>query len=164
MSSLSSSSAAIVRLTEERKNWRKDSLAGFYARPAVNEDNSTDLTRWNCGIPGREKTDWEGGLFKVQLRFPKSYPMEPPICSFTPVIFHPNVFSDGNICLSIIGNDWTPSITVKQILQGIQDLLASPNPKSPANCVANELMVRQPAQYAKKIKDQTAKHIASTSE
>jgi len=25
---------------------------------------------WECGIPGKEKTIWEGGLFKLVINFP----------------------------------------------------------------------------------------------
>lgn len=26
--------------------------------------------RWSCGVPGKEKTIWEGGLFKLDMIFP----------------------------------------------------------------------------------------------
>lgn len=29
-----------------------------------------DLKRWDCAIPGKDKTIWEGGLFKLELTFP----------------------------------------------------------------------------------------------
>ena len=29
-----------------------------------------DLKRWECGVPGKEKTIWEGGLFKLDVTFP----------------------------------------------------------------------------------------------
>lgn len=29
-----------------------------------------DLKRWDCGIPGKDKTLWEGGLFKLDVQFP----------------------------------------------------------------------------------------------
>jgi len=29
-----------------------------------------DLKVWECGIPGKEKTIWEGGLFKLTVTFP----------------------------------------------------------------------------------------------
>jgi hypothetical protein len=45
---------AIARLTEERKNWRKDYPFGFTAKPAKKADNSVDMMRWEVGIPGRE--------------------------------------------------------------------------------------------------------------
>jgi hypothetical protein len=48
------SGIAVGRLTEERKNWRKDHPPGFYARPAKKEDNSTDIMSWETGIPGKD--------------------------------------------------------------------------------------------------------------
>lgn len=27
--------------------------------------------KWSCGIPGKEKTLWEGGLFKLDMIFPE---------------------------------------------------------------------------------------------
>jgi hypothetical protein len=29
-----------------------------------------DLKKWDCGVPGKEKTLWEGGLFKLEVSFP----------------------------------------------------------------------------------------------
>jgi hypothetical protein len=50
---------------------------GFFAKPdKVN--NTIDLTSWTAGIPGKKGTDWEGGLYKVKLTFPKEYPQKPP--------------------------------------------------------------------------------------
>ncbi len=69
----------------------------------------------------------------MTLAFSENYPATAPRCTFTPVIPHPNVFSSGAVCLSIIGHDWKPAITIKQILLGIQALLNEPNLKSPAN-------------------------------
>lgn len=58
--SKSSDSLATKRLMEERKSWRKDHPLGFYARPA-NIQGNTDLFRWECGVPGKQGTIWEGG-------------------------------------------------------------------------------------------------------
>lgn len=43
---------------------------------------------------------------------------------------------------------------------GIQDLLTNPNPKSPANGTANDLFLKKPAEYKKRIKAQAAKFIS----
>ena len=81
---------AIGRLTEERKSWRKDHPLNFFARPRRNADGSTDLMEWEAGIPGREGSDWEGGVYKLSVKFSKDYPSKPPICKFVPPIYHPN--------------------------------------------------------------------------
>jgi ubiquitin-protein ligase len=40
-----------------------------------------DLKRWECGVPGKEKTIWEGGLFRLEVTFPDEYPTKPPKCT-----------------------------------------------------------------------------------
>ena len=36
--------------------------------------------KWEAGIPGKEGTDWEGGVFKVSMEFSEEYPSKPPKC------------------------------------------------------------------------------------
>jgi hypothetical protein len=69
-----------ARLTEERKQWRKDHPFGFFAKPVRGSNGVVDLKTWDVGIPGRDKTIWEGGLFKLTLIFPDEYPTKPPKC------------------------------------------------------------------------------------
>jgi ubiquitin-conjugating enzyme E2 I len=127
-------SLATERLKNERKNWRKDHPVGFWAKCATTPDGSVDLFRWEAGIPGKKGSPWEGGEYRVQIEFPKEYPMKPPKCRFVPVIFHPNVFPSGTVCLSILNEEkgWQQSISVKEILLGLQNLLDDPNPNDPA--------------------------------
>jgi len=52
------------------KQWRKDHPFGFFAKPVKNATGVLDLKVWECGIPGKDKTIWEGGLFKLNIAFP----------------------------------------------------------------------------------------------
>lgn len=45
-----------------------------------------DLKKWDCGVPGKEKTIWEGGLFKLEVTFPDEYPTKPPKCMSLTVV------------------------------------------------------------------------------
>ncbi|RVD80282.1 uncharacterized protein DFL_008183 [Arthrobotrys flagrans] len=147
------SSLCLNRLQEERRQWRKNHPFGFYARPQRGPDG-IDLRQWSCGIPGKEKTLWEGGLFKLEMVFPEEYPTKPPKCKFVPPLFHPNVYPSGTVCLSILNEDegWKPAITIKQILLGIQDLLDDPNPESPAQAEAYNLFKKDRTAYDKRIR------------
>mmetsp|Transcript_19202 Transcript_19202/g.60389 ORF Transcript_19202/g.60389 Transcript_19202/m.60389 type:complete len:158 (+) Transcript_19202:23-496(+) len=148
------------RLAEERKNWRQDHPYGFYARPSANADNSTNLMFWECGVPGKKGTDWEGGTYKVTMEFSEDYPSKPPKCKFKPPLFHPNVYPSGTICLSILNEEegWRPAITIKQMLLGIQDLLNTPNPNSPAQTEAYQLYVHDRAAYHSRVRAEAAKN------
>lgn len=70
------------RLLEERKAWRKDHPVGFWARPVAGTDGSSDIFKWDAGIPGKAGTDWEGGVYKVRMEFSDDYPSRPPKCKF----------------------------------------------------------------------------------
>ena len=65
------------RLKEERKNWRRDKPFGFYAKPQM-DDAGVATMKWDAGIPGKEGTLWEGGLYKLCLEFSKDFPSKPP--------------------------------------------------------------------------------------
>merc|ERR1712137_1497177 len=67
-------SLCVNRLSEERKSWRRDHPFGFFAKPMRGANGMMDLKKWDCGVPGKEKTLWEGGLFKLELSFPDEYP------------------------------------------------------------------------------------------
>ncbi|KAL9650451.1 hypothetical protein ABK040_004675 [Willaertia magna] len=154
------SGIARKRLMEERKAWRKDHPYGFWARPAQNNDGTTNLMLWHCGIPGKQGTIWEGGEYKLSIEFSEEYPSKPPKCRFVPPLFHPNVYPSGTVCLSILNEeyDWKPSITVKQILLGIQDLLDNPNINDPAQAEPFQLFVSNREEYNKKIKQVAAEN------
>ncbi|KAJ5501493.1 hypothetical protein N7453_006310 [Penicillium expansum] len=66
------------RLQEERKQWRRDHPFGFVAKPKRAPQGGLDLKNWECAIPGKANTLWEGGLFKIDLIFPDEYPTKPP--------------------------------------------------------------------------------------
>ena len=106
----------------------------------------------------RAQTIWEGGMFKMEMAFSDEYPSKPPKCKFTPVLFHPNVYPSGTICLSILSEDkgWKPSITIKQLLIGIQDLLDNPNPDDPAQKEPYLAYKNNRAEYNRKVREQAA--------
>ncbi|XP_044505810.1 ubiquitin-conjugating enzyme E2 13-like isoform X3 [Mangifera indica] len=91
----------------------------------------------------------EGGFFNAIMSFPSNYPNSPPTVKFTTEIWHPNVYPDGRVCISILhppGDDpngyelaserWMPVHTVESIVLSIISMLSSPNDESPANVEA----------------------------
>mmetsp|Transcript_15974 Transcript_15974/g.40662 ORF Transcript_15974/g.40662 Transcript_15974/m.40662 type:complete len:99 (-) Transcript_15974:74-370(-) len=93
------------------------------------------------------------------MEFPEEYPSKPPKCKFVPPLYHPNVYPSGTICLSILNEDdgWRPAITIKQLLLGIQELLTTPNPNSPAQREAYETFEKNQKLYKQKIREQAAR-------
>lgn len=64
------------------------------------------------------------------------------------------------MCLSILNEDggWKPSLTVSQVLNGVQELLDEPNPHSPAQSDAYHALTQKPAEYAQKVREQARRH------
>ncbi|KKA30629.1 hypothetical protein TD95_000839 [Thielaviopsis punctulata] len=91
-----------------------------------------------------------GGNFRAHLTFPRSYPLMPPQLVFqTPIPFHPNIYEDGRLCISILhppeedqfgyeaaSERWSPVQTPETILLSVVSLFHSPNDESPANVEA----------------------------
>ena len=57
---------------------------------------------------------------------------------------------------------WRPAITVKQMLLGIQDLLDTPNPNSPAQSEAYNLFQNNKAEYKRRVKMEARKNTTDT--
>lgn len=55
------------------------------------------LQIWDCIVPGKEGTDWEGGHYPVTMYFSEDYPTNPPVCKLPAGLLHPNVFPDGKV-------------------------------------------------------------------
>ena len=102
-------------------------------------------------------TCWEGAVLQLQLCFPIEYPQRPPTVRFTSAIYHPNVFSDGNLCLDLLQDNWSPIYSVSTILKSIQSLLTDPNVNSPANPDAAKLYTTNKKEYNKKVRSVVSK-------
>ncbi|GMR48923.1 hypothetical protein PMAYCL1PPCAC_19121 [Pristionchus mayeri] len=150
------------RLAQERRAWRKDHPFGFIAKPAKNTDGSLNLFVWDCAIPGKKDTIWEGGLYRIKMMFKDDFPSTPPKCKFEPPLFHPNVYPSGTVCLSLLdeNKDWKPSITVRQLLIGIQDLLGNPNIEDPAQAEAYQIFCQNRTEYEKRVRREAQKYAA----
>jgi peroxin-4 len=123
------------RLLAELRELREDPTT-FALEP---EDGN--LLRLRGHVFGPSGTPYEGGRFALELTLPPSYPLGPPNVRFRTPVFHPNVnFRTGEICLDILQSAWSPAWSLASCLRAIQLLLAEPEPSSPLNCDAGNLL------------------------
>eukprot|EP00744_Colponema_vietnamica_P001243 GILI01002083.1.p1 GENE.GILI01002083.1~~GILI01002083.1.p1 ORF type:complete len:155 (+),score=18.71 GILI01002083.1:54-518(+) len=141
-------SSAVLRLMSDLRSIMQDSPEGISASP-ISDDN---LFLWEASIVGPDETPWEGGIYALRITFPDNYPDRPPKIRFTTEMWHPNIYSDGHICLDIIQDKWSPIYTVSSILTSIQSLLTDPNPASPANPEAAQLYNTDKREYNKRVR------------
>jgi len=135
------------RLMRDFKRLQEDPPCGVSGAPSDN-----NIMLWNAVIFGPEDTPFEHGTFKLTIEFTEEYPNKPPQVRFVSKMYHPNVYTDGGICLDILQNRWSPTYDVSAILTSIQSLLDEPNPNSPANNVAAKLYQENRKEYEKKVK------------
>ena len=69
---------------------------------AIGPINDNDQFLWQATIMGPEDSPYQGGVFFLNIQFPPDYPFKPPKCSFQTKIYHPNINSNGSICLDIL--------------------------------------------------------------
>ena len=69
-----------------------------------------------CTDPNNIQGDspFQGGVFFLAIHFPTDYPFKPPKVNFTTRIYHPNINSNGSICLDIIRDQWSPALTISK--------------------------------------------------
>ncbi len=142
------STPAKRRLFKDLSNISKYSEGTIYAQPL--ED---DMLTWTAVIFGPPNTPFENGTFSLILLFDENYPNHPPEVSFISEMFHPNIYKNGDLCLDIIKNKWSPSYDVFGILLSIQSLLNDPNNSSPANPEAAHLYEKNIEEYNRRVKE-----------
>lgn len=72
----------------------------LFWRATYSPADGSSLSHLEGTITGPEGTPYEGGVFKIDIIIPSSYPFEPPKMKFVTKIWHPNISSNtGAICL-----------------------------------------------------------------
>lgn len=137
-----------IRLQKELANNAKNPYIGIDIVPCNN-----NIEEWDVTIKGPENTPYTGGQFKVRVSFPKEYPFVAPHVKFLTPIFHPNINSEGKVCVDILKKAWSPSLTTQYLLISIISLLSSPNANDPLVLEIGQMYV-----YNRKLYEETAKN------
>lgn len=147
-----------ILLRNQLKELMKNPVDGF----SVGLLDDSNIYEWQCMMEGPPGSDYDGGYFPCQLSFPKEYPNKPPTMRFlTPNFWHPNVYKDGRVCISILheakhdemnqqekmSEKWRPILGVEAILVSVLSMLSDPNFESPANVDASIELRNNPKAY-----------------
>lgn len=139
-------------------------------------DSPNDMYEWVVWFCGPPDSPYEGGQYKSILTFPKDFPMKPPSFRIVSSFWHPNVYPNGDFCISILhapGEDdlnaeesalmrWTPVRTISSVLISIMSLLNDPDPQdsgAPANVEALVMFRKQPEMFKAKCRELALKSL-----
>ena len=89
-----------------------------------------DLMKARALIIGPSDTIYENAYLFFNIEFPKNYPFSPPSVRYISqnnVRIHPNIYTNGKVCLSILGTwngpSWSSIMDINTVLLTIQSLL-----------------------------------------
>jgi ubiquitin-protein ligase len=152
---MTSNKIAQSRLQKELQDFCKNSMDGVSASPV-----GENMFDWLGRIEGPLGTPYEGGTFFVRISVPSNYPFKSPSFSFLTKIYHCNIDGD-EICLDILGSEWTSSMTIGKVLLSLQSLFSDPNPDDPLNSEVADTYNTNRKKHDEKAKMWTQKYAMS---
>ena len=112
------------------------------------DSDSPDVKHWQITLIPPKGTDYEGGYFKIEVKFDETYPDKPPKMKFVTKIYHCNISEiDGHICLNSLKDSWKPTMTIEDILKHIVILLYKQNPEDPLNSDAAKVYLKSEKEF-----------------
>jgi ubiquitin-conjugating enzyme E2 D/E len=94
----------------------------------VNYANAEKIRAFIRAPPGSQYGDV---FFSIFVTFPAQYPILPPVLRFTAAPYHPNISPEGKILFSLVDKEYQSVLRVFDILQGVRNLLATPELDEP---------------------------------
>ncbi|XP_044062033.1 ubiquitin-conjugating enzyme E2-17 kDa-like isoform X1 [Siniperca chuatsi] len=137
---------ALKRISKELTDLSRDPPAQCSAGPV-----GEDMFHWQATIMGPPDSPYQGGVFFLTIHFPTDYPFKPPKVAFTTRIYHPNINSNGSICLDILRSQWSPALTIskgttRQLRTGLRNTPCDPLLTAGTNCFSHEATPPSPSQ------------------
>jgi|ERR1712071_49553 len=163
--------AAAKVLCKELRALKKEPVEGF----RIVQVDEADLYEWIVAIYGPFSTVYEGGCFRAIIRFGGDYPFTPPTFRFLTRIWHPNIYENGEVCISILhppsnttqGGElpeerWNPAQSVRTVVMSIISMLNEPNTFSPANVDASIMYRDYKSGKSKRYEDWVSRCVADS--
>ena len=135
------------------EEFTKDPPLGCSGGPVDN-----NLQKWEALLVGPIDSPYAGGIFKLSIELPENYPFKPPKFRFLTPIFHPNISSEGFICLDTLNKAWSPVLTISKTILSISSLLCDPNPNDPLDKAVAQIYLKDKEKFNKLARNHTLTH------
>ncbi|XP_060174285.1 NEDD8-conjugating enzyme Ubc12-like [Lycium barbarum] len=87
------------------------------------------------------------GKFPFTFQIPYLYPHDAPKVKCKVKVYHPNIDTEGNVCLNILREDWKPVLNINAVVYGLVHLFTEPNHEDPLNHVAADELRDNPKSF-----------------
>ncbi|XP_022447658.1 ubiquitin/ISG15-conjugating enzyme E2 L6 isoform X1 [Delphinapterus leucas] len=106
--------------------------------------------------PAQEKPPYNLKAFNLRISFPEEYPFKPPTVTFTTRIYHPNVDSNGRVCLPITSKEnWKPFTKTCQVLEALNLLVNKPELGQPLRLELADQLTQDPELFNRRAEEFT---------
>lgn len=95
---------------------------------------------------------YKSGTFRFTVDIGENFPIDPPRIKCTQKIYHPNIDLEGNVCLNILREDWSPVLSLNSVLLGLNFLFLEPNPNDPLNKDAANVLVKNLPAFTRNVR------------
>ncbi|XP_029064941.1 ubiquitin/ISG15-conjugating enzyme E2 L6 isoform X2 [Monodon monoceros] len=103
-----------------------------------------------------EKPPYNLKAFNLRISFPEEYPFKPPTVTFTTRIYHPNVDSNGRVCLPITSKEnWKPFTKTCQVLEALNLLVNKPELGQPLRLELADQLTQDPELFNRRAEEFT---------
>ena len=113
------SSICLRRITNEIRDLPGRASNVWTAKPG----NGYDLMNWEATIHNLDDPRHRGKKYRLLIEIPLNYPFVPPKVRFIDHVKCENVFYDGEICIDILKEAWSPNISMWVLLDSICSVL-----------------------------------------
>jgi len=121
--------------------------------------DKSDILEWIATIDGPEGTPYFGGKFYLNIKFGADYPFKAPKVIFVTKIYHCNIRSEnGEICLDVLKDNYSPALTIEKILLSLCALLQAPNPDDPLVADIAKVLIVDKEEHDKTAKEWTRRY------
>lgn len=109
------------RLLKEFRALSASSLPGIRMLP------SSEMSNYQFEI-STENPHYANQTHLLEITVVAAYPVDSPLVVFKEqdgyvIPLHPHIYSNGHICLNLLGKDWTPACGIETIVLSIQSVL-----------------------------------------
>lgn len=154
-----SANFALKRSLKEYKDYidiiKKNNDSDCKIYPANDSNGNDNFLEYNCVVKGSEGSPYVSGYFIVNIKLSKDYPRLKPFVKFITKIYHPNISTYGDVCISILTDidGWLPSYGIINILESIRSIFGDPNPSSALNHNAATKYTSNKLEYNKIVRE-----------
>jgi ubiquitin-protein ligase len=113
------SSHCLKRIGREVLDMPRYQSNQWVAKPA----GGYDLLNWEATIQNLDDPRHRGKTYRLTIEIPGNYPFVAPKVRFIDRVQCENVFYDGEICIDILKEAWSPAYTLWTLLEAISSVL-----------------------------------------